>query len=159
MFVPATRYLTFFTVDFQIDDHFLATVERRNIADRRLGPLEFGMNFIIGIRVQAAEMVIPFGIGKIAAEGVGPEVFQKHQAIGQGVFRFIGYDTANGAQLGFLLGILGCAREYKKEEKAEYNGDAPRIVHLGSPAFAGLLVSSLKLKRFCTSAMLATTPC
>ena len=79
---PEWRLSTFLTVDFQIDDHFLAAVEGRNVAHGRLRSLEFGMHFVIGVRVQSAEPVISVGIGEIAADGVGTQIFQKHDAIG-----------------------------------------------------------------------------
>src|SRR5579863_1103331 len=63
------RLSTFLFVDFQVDDHFFAVVEGRHIAHGRLCTLVFGVHFVIGVRVQAAEPVISVGIGKIAADG------------------------------------------------------------------------------------------
>src|SRR5258706_11538177 len=59
-------------VAFQIDHHFLAVVESGHIAHPRFSSLEFGVNLIVGIRIEAAETVIPFSVGKIAADRVGP---------------------------------------------------------------------------------------
>src|ERR1700756_4491046 len=84
-------------VDFQIDHHFLAVVEGRHIAHRRFCSLEFGVNFIVSIRIEPAETIIPFSVGKIAANRVGPEVFQENHAVWQRIFGFIGDDAVDRA--------------------------------------------------------------
>src|ERR1700757_1607819 len=114
------------------------------------------MHFVVGVRVQAAEPVISVGIGKIAADSVGAQIFQEHDAIGQWVFRFVADDAAHGAQLRFFLGILGGAGKHKKKKQAEKRRDVSCVVHFVSPPFAGLVLSSLNVSRFCASAILAT---
>src|SRR5260370_11361068 len=135
-------------VDVQIDHDFPAVVESGHIAHRRFCSLEFGVNFIVGIRIEAAETVIPFSVGKIAADRVGPEVFQENHAVWQRIFGFIGDDAVDRAQLCFLLGILGSSSEYEEEKEGENTGQGSRVSHFGSPAFARLLLSSLNVKRF-----------
>src|SRR5258707_7952609 len=135
-------------VDFQIDHHFLAVVESGHIAHRRFCSLEVGVHLIVSIRIEAGETVIPFSVSKIAADRVGPEVFQEYHAVWQRIFGFIGDDAVDRAQLCFLLGILGGGSEYEEEKEGENTGQGSRVFHFGSPAFAGLLLSSLNVKRF-----------
>ena len=59
------HFSAFLPLDFQVDDHLLAAVERGDIAHRRSCTLKFGVNFVVGVRIQAAEAIIPFAVGKL----------------------------------------------------------------------------------------------
>jgi hypothetical protein len=73
------------------------------------------VDFIVSVRVQATETIVSIGVGKTAAHTIGAKVFQKDDAIGEWIVRFIANHSVNGAQLGFLLGILGCGSKNKAE--------------------------------------------
>src|SRR5215470_3245474 len=155
----ADSFLSLFPVNFQIDDNFLAAVERGDAAHGRLRAFQLGVHLIVGIGVQAAEAVAAVAIGEIAAHGVGAQVFQKDHAVGQGIVRFVADHATHGAELCLFLGILGRGRKDAKRQQGEKENHPTRNIHWEAPVFGGVRSSSLNVRRFWTSAGFASTSC
>jgi len=103
------------------------------------------VNFIVSIRIEAAETVIPFSVGKIAADRVGPEVFQENHAVWQRIFGFISETTPwTVRSCASFLDPGQVAVSTKKKRSVKIPAKVRRVFHFGSPAFAGLLLYQLK---------------
>src|SRR6266849_5637590 len=101
---PASGLLLF---KLQVKDDFFLTVEAGDGAGGRLGAIFLRVNLVIHIGIQAAEAVVAFVVGDIAANSVSPGVFEEDHAGRDGRFgRLVNHNSAHGAKLRFALGIL-----------------------------------------------------
>ena len=100
------RNSALFLVDFEIQNDVLATVEARNRAGRGFSALFLRMEFVIRIRVQAAETVTAGVIGVTAADGICAHILEKDNTAGEGAIGLVRHHAADRAELGFALLVL-----------------------------------------------------
>jgi hypothetical protein len=104
-----------FLVDFEIQNDVLAAVEAGDRAGWGFGAFFFRMQFVIGIRIQAAETVAAGVIGVTATDRIGAHVFQKNNAAGKRAIGLVRHHAADGAELSFVLLVLSRADSRKQQ--------------------------------------------
>src|SRR5260370_17034260 len=91
-------FLALLAIEFQREDEFLAVVEVRNGAGGGRPAFFFGMNFVAGVQIEAAETELAFLVGNVGCNVLGANVLQiDHRGIDRG-FLFVDDRAANGAQ-------------------------------------------------------------
>src|ERR1700689_2375234 len=100
------RRSTLLLVDFQIETDVFAALKTGDRAGGRLRIFFFSMDFVVRVWIEAAESVLT-GIVRIgAAHHVGARVFQKNNALGDGIVGLVPHRSVHGGELGFWLGVL-----------------------------------------------------
>ena len=70
--------LALLRINLEVHNNFFATFKTRNRARGRLGAILFGVQFIVGIGIEAAEPVISSIVRDVTAHRIGPRILQEH---------------------------------------------------------------------------------
>src|SRR5258708_1457255 len=87
-----------FLFKFQVDDDLFLVIEARDRSRGGFGAIFFGVDFIVDIRVEAAEAVIAFLVGDVAADCIGARISEKNDGRRYGGLRgLVQHNAADGA--------------------------------------------------------------
>lgn len=106
--------LTLLRINLEVNYNFFATLKTRNCARGRFGAILFGVQFVVGIGIEAAEPVISSIVRNIAAHRIGPRILQEHHCARYRCFRFIGDNSMDAAELRLVLGVLSSGERGKE---------------------------------------------
>src|SRR5438874_12727133 len=122
-----------FLVDLEIQDDVLARVETGYSARRRLRVVFFGVQLVVGVRVQSAETIASRIIGVTASHGIGPHVLQKNNTAGKGVIGLVGDHATDRPKLSFALLVLSRRHVRQEQHGRRQVIDALSLLHFASP--------------------------
>src|SRR5579859_2326255 len=124
----------FLFLDFQIEHNLLLAVEAGDSMRRGFRPVFFRMNFVVRVGVEAAEAVVPFVVGYVAANRIGARVLKEDHARRNWILgRFVDNHAAHGTQLGLALGVLRSSQR-NAESQRHTQRQSTTDVHLFPPA-------------------------